>query len=122
MVNNFTAIKFWKKEVSIFTSLNLNVSFHKAIKKTSPNAVLVKQEQMTKQSRIDYLKLLAKDDPIDFLEFGVFEGNSIFGVAKHNTNPQSRFFGFDAFDDGYPEVFDNHSKGDYATSTPQSID
>lgn len=62
------------------------------------------------------------NDAVDFLEFGVYKGHSIFGVAELNTNPNSRFFGFDAFEEGYPEGFDNHHQGDYATSIPHTDD
>jgi hypothetical protein len=33
--------------------------------------------------------------PIDYLEFGVFRGESICFWSQLNTNPKSRFWGFD---------------------------
>src|SRR5438270_7095361 len=56
--------------------------------------------------------------PVDFLEFGVFKGESIRAWMLLNKNPASRFFGFDTFE-GLPEEWRHVGKvtrkGEFST-------
>ena len=50
----------------------------------------------------DYVnRRIVNDNSIDYLEFGVCFGDSIFKWAAINTHPDSRFAGFDSFE-GFP--------------------
>ena len=60
-----------------------------------------------------------RNEPVDYLEFGVFEGKSIRDWAELNGNPDSRFVGFDSFE-GLPADWEFFSgkrpKGDFSTA------
>jgi len=52
--------------------------------------------------------------PVDYLEFGVFEGESIKKWSGLNAHPDSRFFGFDSFE-GLPTDWEGLPKGHFET-------
>jgi hypothetical protein len=53
--------------------------------------------------------------PIDYLEFGVFQGASIAWWIEHNRDPGSTFTGFDSFA-GLPERWNDVPTGTFATN------
>jgi hypothetical protein len=70
------------------------------------------------QDRLSLYRHLAKmiDEPIDYFEFGVWQGASIKEWASLNSHAGSRFFGFDTFE-GLPEDWDAlHPKGTFSTN------
>lgn len=76
------------------------------------------QEEWDYNRRYNLYEALDKQEglftqAIDYLEFGVAGGNSLKWWLQHNTNPQSRFFGFDTFE-GLPEKWGHFEKGSMA--------
>jgi len=55
-----------------------------------------------------------KEDPIDYLEFGVYQGDTIRYWTNLDRNRSSRFFGFDSFE-GLPEKWCRTEKGVFST-------
>lgn len=55
-----------------------------------------------------------KGEPIDYLEFGVYRGDTIRYWTNLDKNRTSRFFGFDSFE-GLPEKWCRTEKGTFST-------
>ena len=51
-----------------------------------------------------------KDSPVNYIEFGVEEGNSMKWWLEHSVHPGSIFLGLDTFE-GLPEKWGPHEKG-----------
>lgn len=62
-------------------------------------------------------KLKLKDESIDFIEFGVFDGYSFKWWLANCPNPDNKFFGFDTFE-GLPENWGTFNKGDMYANIP----
>jgi O-methyltransferase len=54
------------------------------------------------------------DEAVDYLEFGVYRGDSLKWWVEKNLCPDSRFVGFDSFF-GFPEDWGEYCKGHFST-------
>ncbi len=72
------------------------------------------------QSLVSHYSFAEKE--IVYVEFGVAEAHSFRWWAAHNTNPDSKFFGFDTFE-GLPENWGAfYKKGDMSSGMPDIDD
>lgn len=65
---------------------------------------------------------IGRDVPLDYLEFGVAQGNSMRLISSVFTSPYARFYGFDSFM-GLPERWQMHDVGAFSNKgNPPRID
>ena len=65
---------------------------------------------------------IGRDVPLDYLEFGVAQGNSMRLISSAFTSPYARFYGFDSFM-GLPERWQMHDVGAFSNKgNPPRID
>jgi len=88
----------YRKRLTVFDRLNANVEFNAFARDATSEANCFPDRVSLYRWLSDYLR----DEPIDFLEFGVADGASIKVWCSLNSHPGSRFFGFDTFE-GLPE-------------------
>lgn len=102
--------RLFPRYIDLFTELNNNVLFYKTVSKKIEGC----KEFEDRTSYYKYLnENILKNQAIDYLEFGVYKGDSIADWSSINSHQESRFFGFDSFE-GLPERFDkSHPKGDF---------
>lgn len=84
---------FWPKRFEIVELLNVLPE----IKKWAMQHRIDTQFSDRSQYFAFLNEIVVGTEPIDFLEFGVYRGDSLKEWAELNTNANSRFFGFDTF-------------------------
>jgi hypothetical protein len=92
-------------------ALNWNGAFQQWLKNNPPHVCFKTRIEMFQHLNDDVIS----NQPVTYLEFGVFKGESILQWASLNTHHDSRFFGFDSFE-GLPEDWYNGiKKGQFKT-------
>ncbi len=77
------------------------------------NPVIVDKER--KDMHIRVMERIGADEVIQYLEYGVFQGQSIRWWSENMKNPESEFIGFDTFE-GLPEEWKGEKpKGHFTT-------
>src|SRR5271165_3537305 len=98
----------YRKRIPLFEVLNKNVLYKQVLDDKFRNA----KEFESRFHLYEYLnREILANEPIQYLEFGVWEGATLKKWCELNSNPQSSFYGFDTFE-GLPEDWNaNHPKG-----------
>src|ERR1022692_2079890 len=87
---------FYRRKIRMLDKVNLNVDFLSMIRERFLNSL----EHSDREAM--YASVHPDTTAIDYLEFGVYQGESMQVWADLNTHPDSRFVGFDSFE-GLPE-------------------
>jgi O-methyltransferase len=82
-------------------ALGANAELHQWLKAQQPFPYFPQRFELYE----DIDAKILRNEPIDYLEFGVFHGDSILKWASINSHPASRFIGFDSFE-GLPAAPD----------------
>lgn len=97
----------------LISAINGCFEFGQWIKNHPCEAVFRKREELYSYLNDTLLRAIS----IDYLEFGVYKGDSLRRWSSINKNPSSRFFGFDSFK-GFTEDW----KGVWSTSPKNTFD
>lgn len=104
-----TIAAVWSRRVSVFDKLNANAAFVPALRAFATVPVTADRGGLH-----ELVSAHLGAGPLDYLEFGVWWGKSLKHWTSLNTDPGSRFFGFDTFE-GLPENWASTPKGTFST-------
>jgi O-methyltransferase len=113
----------FKNQGEFLNALGGNTQLHEWLRRNQPIPYL----QIRYDLYADIQSKLLAEEPIDYLEFGVRYGDSLFKWSAINAHPNSRFIGFDSFE-GLPEnwvsVTGEAKKGAFSVEgvVPQTTD
>ncbi|MGB6973985.1 MAG: TylF/MycF/NovP-related O-methyltransferase [Terracidiphilus sp.] len=102
----------WPRFSSSVEAINRNAQMFTSIREYERGTV---ERCMTRHEMYAWVSRRLTNLPIDYLEFGVWKGESLRAWSGLNTNSDSRFFGFDSFE-GLPETWD-HGFGHFTAKT-----
>jgi O-methyltransferase len=117
------AFSMFKNQGDFLNALGGNTKLHQFLKANEPFPYFKHRFELY----ADMQAKLFANESIDYLEFGVRYGDSIFKWSEINTSPDSRFIGFDSFE-GIPEdwvsVTGESKKGEMSVGgvVPQTTD
>jgi O-methyltransferase len=98
--------RLYRRRIALLDRLNENVDFFATIPPSFASAERVAERRSLYRFVND---VALNHEPVDYLEFGVFEGDSIRQWLQVNSHPASQFVGFDTFR-GLPEDWTNEKR------------
>lgn len=99
MTKKTLAAKLWPRYSPAVELLNRNAHMLATLRRYAHDSVA---QFADREGMYGALQERLGNRPITYLEFGVWKGESLRAWTRLNTDPQSRFFGFDSFE-GLPE-------------------
>lgn len=102
-----------RKQRDLFDKITTSIDFFNEFGSPANDVPVFPSKHKERHLFYDYINSeLAHNGQIDFLEFGVHKGDSMRMWTQINTNPMSRFYGFDTFT-GLPEDWRSLAKGTF---------
>ena len=108
----YLASIFWRRYSITIERINRNA----LLRKWTKDHINVPLLPNKKQHFVFINEQILKNCDIDYLEFGVYKGESIIAWTNINSSERSRFFGFDTFEGLPSEWLSDAPKGTFSTN------